>query len=76
MSVLKKEREKMNLTQEEAADQIGISISLLQKLEQGLRTGRDSTKIKVSNFYKKPVGYLFFNDEITKRDKELEKETV
>ena len=68
MSILKKEREALMLTQEEAAKSIGISLSLLQKMEQGLRAGNDATKIKVAKFYGKSVGYIFFNDEITFRD--------
>lgn len=47
------------LTQEEAANSIGISLSLLQKMEQGIRSGNDATKIKVASFYGKTVGYLF-----------------
>lgn len=68
MSILKKERESLMLTQEEAANSIGISLSLLQKMEQGIRSGNDVTKVKVAAFYGKTVGYLFFNDEITERD--------
>ena len=76
MSILKKERETLMLTQEEAANSIGISLSLLQKMEQGIRSGNDATKIKVASFYDKTVGYLFFNDEITKRDNPKQKEVV
>lgn len=76
MSILKKERETLMLTQEEAANSIGISLSLLQKMEQGIRSGNDATKIKVASFYGKTVGYLFFNDEITKRDNQKQKEVV
>lgn len=71
MNRLRSAREKLGLTQEEAAKHIGISLSMMQKLEQGLKTGNDVTKIKVSSFYELPVGYLFFGESITKRDKTL-----
>ncbi len=71
MNRLKKARENLGLKQDEAAMQIGISYSLLQKMEQGLKAGNDETKLKVAKYYKLPVGYLFFNEEITKRDKEV-----
>ena len=48
------------LKQEEAAEKIGISQSMLSSLEQGTRSGRDATKIKVANFYGKSVEYIFF----------------
>lgn len=72
MLVLQVEREKMGLTQEEAAKSIGISISTLQKLERGYRAGSDSTKRKVADFYNQSVGFLFFNEKITKRDNRKE----
>lgn len=73
MNKLKKAREKLGLKQDEAAEAIGISYSLYQKMEQGLKTGNDDTKQKVATFFKLPIGYLFFNEEITKRDKEVTK---
>lgn len=71
MNRLKKARENLGLKQNEAAMKIGISYSLLQKMEQGLKTGNDETKLKIAKFYNLPVGYLFFKEEITKRDKEV-----
>lgn len=71
MNKLKKAREQLGLNQDEAAQSIGISYSLYQKMEQGIKTGNDDTKLKVANFYNLPIGYLFFNEEITKRDKEV-----
>lgn len=68
MVKLKSERLKLGLTQDEAANKIGISLSMLSKMEQGIRSGTDSTRLKVSNFYGKSIGYLFFDEEITKRD--------
>ena len=49
------------LKQEEAAEKIGISQSMLSSLEQGTRSGSDATKIKVANFYGKSVEYIFFS---------------
>ncbi|WP_373765671.1 helix-turn-helix transcriptional regulator [Jeotgalibaca porci] len=69
MNRLREARYKLGLTQEEAASSIGVSISLLSKMEQGLKSGNDNTKIKISKFYGLSVGYLFFGEEITKRDK-------
>ena len=68
MSRLRAARKKLGLTQEKAAINIGISISLLQKLEQGVKSGNDATKKAISQFYQLPVGYLFFDEKITKRD--------
>lgn len=68
------EREKRNLTQTEVARMTGISQSMLSLMEKGVKSGSDATKITLSNFYKVPVGYLFFDDDITqsnKKDKEV-----
>lgn len=70
MNKLKKARLIKGLKQDEAAASIGISYSLLQKMEQGLKAGNDATKQKVASFYDLPIGYLFFDEQITKRDKE------
>lgn len=62
-------RKQKGLTQEEAAELIGVSYSLLQKMEQGLKSGNDKSKKKIAQFYKLPVGYLFFDEEITKGER-------
>lgn len=64
-----KERLKLGLSQTQAAKGIGISQGMLALLESGEREGSDETKKKVAKFYNKPVGYLFFNDNIAKRNK-------
>ena len=56
------------LKQEEAAEKIGISQSMLSSLEQGTRSGSDATKIKVANFYGKSVEYIFFASAIAYRN--------
>lgn len=63
---LKNLREKKGLSQKEAAEKIGISQSMLAMLESGKRSGSDSTKIRVAEFYKKSVSSLFFKSIITK----------
>lgn len=54
-----------NLSQEEAAKEIGLSQSMLSSLEHGYRAGSDSTKIKIAKFYGKSVDYIFFANKIT-----------
>ncbi len=65
---LKKIRIAKGITQLETAEAIGISYSLLSKMEAGYRGSSDKTKIKVANFYGKSVGEIFFNKEITNSD--------
>lgn len=66
------EREKRGLSQLEAAKGIGISKSMLAMIETGKRSGTDTTKQKIASFYGKTVGFLFFGDNITQRDKKEE----
>lgn len=63
-------RNRRNLSQKDAAHQIGISTSMLAMMETGERSGTDKTKKKVADFYGVTVGYLFFGDSITKREDE------
>lgn len=42
------------------AREIGISASALSMYEAGCRIPRDSIKIKLSNYYDKPIGELFY----------------
>lgn len=65
---LQKIRIEKGITQLEAAKRIGISYSLLSKMEAGYRGSSDKTKIKVAEFYGKSVGEIFFNNKITKSD--------
>lgn len=60
MLALKKAREKKKLTQKEAAESIGISFSMLTKMENGYRGGSMETMRKVSEFYDESVDALFF----------------
>lgn len=43
------------------ADSVGISVSALAMYEQGKRIPRDKVKTKLSDYYGKTVGYIFFN---------------
>ena len=52
-----------DLTREEVADELSISVSALAMYEQGKRTPRDEIKIKLSNFYNVSIESLFFNIE-------------
>lgn len=65
---LKKIRIDKGITQMEAAHGIGISYSLLSKMEAGYRGSSDKTKIKIADFYGMSVGEIFFNNEITNSD--------
>lgn len=58
-----------NKTQEEVALALGISKSALSMYENGSRIPRDEIKLKISNYYKKSVKYIFFNPNDTKCDK-------
>ena len=58
-----------NKTQEEVALALGISKSALPMYENGSRIPRDEIKLKISNYYRKSVKYIFFNPNDTKCDK-------
>ena len=49
-----------NKTIDETAKSIGISKSALAMYERGERSPRDEIKIRIANFYRKPVQKLFF----------------
>lgn len=67
---LVEERNKRNLSQAEVARGSNVSQSMLAMMENGDRSGSDKTKKKLANFFGVTVGYLFFGDKITKRDKD------
>lgn len=69
MNILKTERSKMRLTQEQAAKSLNISLSMLSQVENGTRNPSIKTMEKLAELYKKPVGYLFFGEPITKSNK-------
>lgn len=67
--ILIKLRIDRGLNQKQAAQEIGISQSMLSALEQGYRSGSDATKIKIAKFYGQSVESIFFANKITLRDK-------
>lgn len=46
----------------DVSDELGISASSLSAYENGTRTPRDMTKIKIANFYNKTVQEIFFDN--------------
>ena len=61
MGILSIERKKRGLTQIEAAKAIGVSYSMLTKLESNQKNASKETMEKFANFYDKSVDYLFFS---------------
>lgn len=53
-------RKKKGESQAKAAQQIGISQSMLAMLEAGERRGGDDTKVKVAQYYGESVDNIFF----------------
>lgn len=49
-----------NRTQAEVAKALGISESAYSMYERGERVPRDSVKIRISDYYKRPVHKIFF----------------
>ncbi len=55
-------REKANLSQKNLADMIGISQSMIARIETGEREPRKHIKIKLARFFKVSVEWLFYED--------------
>ena len=49
-----------NRTIEESAKAIGISKSALAMYERGERSPRDEVKIRIADYYKKPIQKIYF----------------
>lgn len=49
-----------NKTREEVAKSLEISTSALSMYERGERIPRDNIKIRISQYYKKPISKIFF----------------
>ena len=47
-------------TQAEVALALGISVSALSMYENGERIPRENIKIRIANYYKKPIHKIFF----------------
>ena len=50
-------------TQEKVAKDLNISISALSMYECGKRIPRDAVKIRIAEYYKKSISYIFFAQE-------------
>lgn len=51
-------------TQADVAKVLGITSCAVAMYENGVRTPRDEIKEKMANYYNKPVGYLFYGEEL------------
>ena len=49
-------------SRETVANAVGISTSALSMYENGERIPRDHIKIKLANYYKRSVEFIFFNN--------------
>lgn len=47
-------------TQSKVANDIGISVSALAMYEKGERIPRDNIKIRLAEYYSKPIATIFF----------------
>ncbi|WP_208592315.1 helix-turn-helix transcriptional regulator [Gracilibacillus suaedae] len=52
-----------NLTRDEVAKDLRISISALQMYENGQRVPKDEIKIRISNYYEVSVQTIFFENQ-------------
>lgn len=59
--------ERGSKTLKEVADAVNITQSALAMYERGQRSPRDEIKERIAQYYKKPVGYLFLAEKLTKR---------
>ena len=48
-------------TQAEVAEAIGVSTSAYASYEQGVRVPKDTVKVKLAQYYRKSVAYIFFS---------------
>ena len=59
--VLRELRLQKGLTQSELAEKLGISTSMVQKIELGQRFPGLKIALKFADFYRKPLRRLFFD---------------
>lgn len=74
MNPLRKARNDLKLTQPEAAKAIGISYSMLSKVEAGNKKPSFDTIEKIVTFYGKSADELFFYTDQSRRVNEQPKE--
>ena len=58
--ILRNLREAKGKTITQAAREIGITTSALCNYEKNIRVPRDTIKIAISNYYKKPIQKIFY----------------
>lgn len=61
MEILKELRKKLNLTQQEISDKLGISRTSYTRYELGEREPDNTTLVKIANFFNVSVDYLLGN---------------
>lgn len=59
-----------NKTVEEVANAVGVSRSAIVMYESEERVPRDEIKIRLADYYKRTVQYIFFAKNVTERDKQ------
>lgn len=57
-------REKKGATLVKAAEDLGITPSALSRYETGERIPRDEVKVKMAEYYKRSVAFIFFNSKV------------
>lgn len=63
-------------TQEKVAKDLGIATSTLGMYETEKRVPRDSIKLRIAEYYQKPIQYIFFNQECHEMRQENTKEVI
>ena len=53
-------RQDLHLSQREVAQACGVSVSAIGMYESGMRIPRDTIKVKLADFYGKPVQDIFY----------------
>lgn len=64
--ILRRLRRENGLTQHEVAAAIGVSDGAYAMYETADRVPRDDVKARISKLFGKPVGYIFFGEELTR----------
>lgn len=64
--ILKELRKAKKKTIAEAAKEIGITAGALSNYENNVRVPRDTIKIAISDYYKRPIQKIFFAKKVYK----------
>lgn len=59
---IKEYRSKLNITQKDLANQLGVAISTVSMYENGERAPSDTVKVKLAEIFGTSVGALFFDE--------------